>query len=189
MFQNYLVTALRNLIRHKLYSFINIAGLAVGLACAIFILLFMRDELILRQTGFPIRKTSIASSWRSSAAWARPASLHRQYRSRCPHEMRNEIPEVTAMTRLYNNYSMTLTVGDRQFLPARSTSVDSNFFRVITSSLWSRVTPPTCSPIRSRWFCRKARPVNILATRTRWEKDHLDRCQLRSYRHSLLWAV
>ena len=45
MFRNYLVTALRNIVRHKLYSFINIAGLAVGLACAIFIILFVRDEL------------------------------------------------------------------------------------------------------------------------------------------------
>ena len=33
MFRNYLITALRNIARHKLYSFINIAGLAVGLAC------------------------------------------------------------------------------------------------------------------------------------------------------------
>ena len=45
MFRNYLVTALRNIVRHKLYSFINIAGLAVGLACVIFIILFIRDEL------------------------------------------------------------------------------------------------------------------------------------------------
>src|SRR5215467_13408998 len=45
MFRNYLVTALRNFTRHKLYSFINVAGLAVGLACAIFIILFIRDEL------------------------------------------------------------------------------------------------------------------------------------------------
>jgi putative ABC transport system permease protein len=32
MFRNYLVIALRNIIRHRLYSIINIAGLAVGLA-------------------------------------------------------------------------------------------------------------------------------------------------------------
>ncbi|WP_262694753.1 ABC transporter permease [Kordiimonas aquimaris] len=44
MFENYLNTALRNLIRHKLFSFINIAGLAVGLAAFIIILLFVRDE-------------------------------------------------------------------------------------------------------------------------------------------------
>ena len=45
MFKNYLVTALRNVVRHKLYSFINIAGLTVGLTCAIFIILFVRDQL------------------------------------------------------------------------------------------------------------------------------------------------
>ena len=45
MLRNYLFTALRNLSRHRLYGFINIAGLAVGLACAIFIVLFLRDEL------------------------------------------------------------------------------------------------------------------------------------------------
>ena len=45
MFRNYLIVALRNLTRHKLYSFINIAGLTVGLTCAIFIILFVRDQL------------------------------------------------------------------------------------------------------------------------------------------------
>ena len=45
MFRNYLITALRNFTRHKLYSFINIAGLTVGLTCAIFIILLVRDEL------------------------------------------------------------------------------------------------------------------------------------------------
>src|ERR1700677_1246601 len=45
MIGNYLITALRNFSRHKLYSFINIAGLTVGLTCAIFIILLVRDEL------------------------------------------------------------------------------------------------------------------------------------------------
>ena len=45
MFRNYLTIALRNIVRHKLYSFINIAGLAIGLTCVILIALFVRDEL------------------------------------------------------------------------------------------------------------------------------------------------
>lgn len=45
MWYNYLKIALRNLLRHKGYSFINIAGLAVGIACCTFILLFVQDEL------------------------------------------------------------------------------------------------------------------------------------------------
>jgi putative ABC transport system permease protein len=43
--RNYLLVAVRNLVRHPLYSTINIAGLAVGLACSLLILLFVRDEL------------------------------------------------------------------------------------------------------------------------------------------------
>ncbi|MCI0696534.1 ABC transporter permease [candidate division KSB1 bacterium] len=45
MFKNYLKIALRNLLKHKGYSFINIFGLAVGLTCCILILLFVQDEL------------------------------------------------------------------------------------------------------------------------------------------------
>ncbi|MHB8815726.1 MAG: ABC transporter permease [Steroidobacteraceae bacterium] len=45
MLLHYLRMALRGLIRHKLYSFINITGMAVALACAILILLFVRDQL------------------------------------------------------------------------------------------------------------------------------------------------
>ena len=45
MFANYLKTALRNLVRHKIFSAINIVGLAVGMACTILILLWVQDEL------------------------------------------------------------------------------------------------------------------------------------------------
>ena len=45
MFKNYLKIALRNIVRHKLYSTINIAGLAVGMARCILILLWVQDEL------------------------------------------------------------------------------------------------------------------------------------------------
>jgi len=45
MLQNYLKIALRNIYKHKGYSFINITGLAIGLACSIFILLWVQDEL------------------------------------------------------------------------------------------------------------------------------------------------
>ncbi len=45
MFKNYLKVALRNLLNHKLYSLINILGLAIGLSACILIILFVRDEL------------------------------------------------------------------------------------------------------------------------------------------------
>lgn len=45
MFKNYLRVAIRNLRRFKGYSYINIFGLAIGLCCALLILLWVQDEL------------------------------------------------------------------------------------------------------------------------------------------------
>ena len=45
MFKNYFKTAWRNLLRNKGFSITNILGLAIGMACAIFILLWVYDEL------------------------------------------------------------------------------------------------------------------------------------------------
>ncbi len=44
MFRNYVTVAVRNLVKHRLYSAINLIGLAVGLAACILILLFVRNE-------------------------------------------------------------------------------------------------------------------------------------------------
>ena len=45
MLKNYIKIAFRNLIRKKAFSFINIFGLAIGMACTILILLWVQDEL------------------------------------------------------------------------------------------------------------------------------------------------
>jgi putative ABC transport system permease protein len=45
MLKNYIIIAWRNLSRHKTYSIINIAGLGIGLACAMLILLYVKDEV------------------------------------------------------------------------------------------------------------------------------------------------
>ena len=45
MITNYLKIALRNFRRHKGYSFINIAGFAMGMACCMLILIYVRQEL------------------------------------------------------------------------------------------------------------------------------------------------
>ena len=45
MYRNYLLTAIRNIRRNKAYAAINIGGLSVGLACAMLILLYSKDEV------------------------------------------------------------------------------------------------------------------------------------------------
>jgi putative ABC transport system permease protein len=127
MFRNYLVTALRNIARHKLYSFINIAGLAVGLACVLFVLMYIRDELSYdkwipdTQNLYRIEKTSYLRGRDPFAMAFVPFRL--------PTAMRDAIPEVVAMTRLHY-LRMTLSAGDRQFRE-RIAFVEPNFFDVI----------------------------------------------------------
>ncbi len=127
MFRNYLVITLRNIARHKLYSFINIAGLALGLACAIFIILFVRDELsydkwIPGSENLYRLEETIQVPGRGPlplAVTSFPMAA----------AMRDEIPGVVGMTRFWQE-PMTLTVGDRQFFEGVR-GVDPDFFAVI----------------------------------------------------------
>jgi putative ABC transport system permease protein len=45
MLKNYFKIGFRNLFRNKIFSCINIFGLAVGMACSLLIFLFVKDEL------------------------------------------------------------------------------------------------------------------------------------------------
>ncbi len=45
MLKNYFKIAFRNLWRAKAFSFINIFGLAIGMACSLLIFLFVKDEI------------------------------------------------------------------------------------------------------------------------------------------------
>ena len=45
MFKNYLKIAFRNVIKYNIHSFINISGLAIGMACSILIFLWIQHEL------------------------------------------------------------------------------------------------------------------------------------------------
>src|ERR1700744_4876000 len=45
MIKNYIKTTLRSLLKNRSYSFLNISGLAIGIACASLIFLWVQDEL------------------------------------------------------------------------------------------------------------------------------------------------
>jgi len=45
MFKNFLIVSFRNLVKNRLYSVINISGLAIGILCSILITLWVTDEL------------------------------------------------------------------------------------------------------------------------------------------------
>jgi hypothetical protein len=127
MFQNYLITALRNFTRHKLYSFINIAGLTVGLSCAIFIILLLRDELSYDK-WIPGSENLYRVGFTFYLPGQRPVRV--SYAPfPAPGVMLANIPEVKAIAHL-EPQRLTMTVGDRQF-DEQMDVVSPDFFRVI----------------------------------------------------------
>src|ERR1700721_2195559 len=98
MFPHHLGTALRNIARHRLYSVINIAGLTVGLACAIFIILFLRDEL-----SYDAWVPGSENLYRVESSWhlpGRDSDFETQVPFPAMPAMLAEIPEVTSATHL-----------------------------------------------------------------------------------------
>ena len=87
MLRNYLIAALRNLARNKLYAAINIVGLAAGFTAAILIALFVRDELSYDRFWPDYKRVYMVSTtirlqdmppWRMDAAPAGPTALWKQ---------------------------------------------------------------------------------------------------------------
>jgi putative ABC transport system permease protein len=133
MFHNYLITALRNIARHKLYSVINIAGLAVGLACVILIALFVRDELSYdKWVPDSANLYQVTSTVTTPGGQAMNLAMISYPLASL---MQDDLPEVTAMTRLAPA-PITVNIGDRRFLQDIN-EVDSNFFQVIRFPLVS----------------------------------------------------
>jgi putative ABC transport system permease protein len=105
MFGNYLRTALRNLTKYKGYSLINIAGLALGIACSLLMLFHIKDELNW-DNQFPKsdRIYRITNEYFSGSArhWAVISPLHAL-------EIQQDIPEIELTTRLFYWYTNILS--------------------------------------------------------------------------------
>jgi len=127
MISNYLTVALRNLVRHKLYSFINICGLALGLTCVILIALYVRDEM-----SFDKWVPDSANLYRLDEDIFLPGRgpiLLATSDFPLPALLKDNLPEVTGMTRFWPR-PKTVTIGNRAFNQDIA-EVDNNFFQLI----------------------------------------------------------
>lgn len=98
MFQNYLTTALRNMARNSLFTFINIAGLALGLLAVTLITLFVVDEL-----SYDRHITGSENIYRMESHFTLPGRdpIHSSMGSgRAKFGFLEEFPEITELTRL-----------------------------------------------------------------------------------------
>ena len=133
MFSNYLKIAVRNLRKNIPFSVINIAGLSIGLACCILILLYIRDELSFdrfhAQQDRIYQLTCLRSEQDGSAKKFAIAALVQGP------AFKQEIPEIQASIRV-NPKDIVIKRGNDVF-NERVTWADANFFSVFTFPLLS----------------------------------------------------
>ena len=116
MLSNYLKIALRNLLKYKVYSLINILGLALGIACTILILLWVQDEL-----SYDEFHTNADRIYRVTREWKNPdgeTSLHLA-RIAPPFAplLANEYPNsIEHIARLLQDYNSLLKIDDQSFV-------------------------------------------------------------------------
>ncbi|HLO60291.1 MAG TPA: ABC transporter permease [Bacteroidales bacterium] len=124
MIKNSLKIAFRNIRRYMLHSVLNIAGMAIGMAAAILILLWVRDELSydrdLPEAGNIYRLVEKDTSSQGSMMIPVPAALSAA--------MKQEIPEIIYTTR-YTPSPLSLKKGD-EYIEELVATVDKDFLKM-----------------------------------------------------------
>ena len=133
MLKNYVKIALRNLLKSKGYTFINVAGLAVGLACCLLILLFVRDEL-----GYDRHHEKADQIYRITLEALLGEQEINGPISPAPmaQALVNDYPEIVQATRLFDFSGETFVrYEDKRFVEERFFFGDSTVFDVFTFPL------------------------------------------------------
>ena len=132
MFRNYLKITFRVLNREKLYSIINVSGLALGFTCCLVIYLFIADELSydkFHHDGDRIYRISAAymrqGQWEpyGSNAWRTGELIKSNYK------------EVEELVRIMPDGNTLFEHGDKKIVEDRLAWVDENFFKLFNFPL------------------------------------------------------
>jgi len=99
MFKNYMKIIFRSIKGHKLFSFINIAGLAAGIACCIFISIWVRNEQSYNRFHEKIDRIYLV---RSHIQWANKTTQTSGSPPMLGPALQSEHPEVINTVRLFN---------------------------------------------------------------------------------------
>ena len=135
MIKNYLKIALRNLVKQKVYSIINILGLAAGIASCVLIVIFITDEF--SYDSFHAKADRIYK-----VALERIYPSHSTHYALVPHSfgdvMQQDFPEVSTVVKMagpFNNTGVSYKDGrgeEKFFEENFVMAADSNFFNVFS---------------------------------------------------------
>jgi len=127
MIRNFFTVALRNLFKHKVFSFINIFGLALGIAASLLIVQYARFELsydhfepgagqIYRLQLDRYNNGKLSTRWAAGATGLGPA-------------VKDAFPEVEYFARLHST-SAVVSYKDHEFRETRMYSTTDDFLRM-----------------------------------------------------------
>jgi len=132
MLKNYLKVAWRNIIRYKGYSFINIFGLAVGIACCILIMVWVQNELSFDRFNEKadriyrvFQRLTLNAQTRTAPVTSAPMAP----------ALLQSFPEVEQAARILSLGNTTVKYGDREFREQSIPYADASFFSVFTLPL------------------------------------------------------
>jgi putative ABC transport system permease protein len=135
MFKNYSIVAWRNLIKKKAYSFINIFGLGLGMACCLLIFMFVQDEL--SYDNYHEKKDRIYRVIHGErGADAKGASSTTPYwvwgNAPAGPALQNDFPEIEKVVQFSGRSDILLTYEDKMYQEDGIFFMDSTAFDVFT---------------------------------------------------------
>jgi putative ABC transport system permease protein len=133
MLKNYLKIAFRNLLKNKLYSIINVCGLAIGLACFILISTYIKNEL-----NYDTFHDNADRIYRPYGVHERPGiGVQRNAVTPGPlgPALENDFAQVVSAARVRPMFSMFCKVGDKGLYEQNGAYADPSIFEIFTIPL------------------------------------------------------
>ncbi|TMI71617.1 MAG: FtsX-like permease family protein [Bacteroidetes bacterium] len=135
MIKNYLKVAWRNLMKNKIFSFINVFGLSIGLTCCMLIALYINYE-----SGYDRYHKNIKQLYQLGTIFVKQGKEERTPNTPAPmaYEMKQEFPEIRQTARIMALFAEDKTLLQykedngplRSFYEDKGFMADSTFFRM-----------------------------------------------------------
>jgi putative ABC transport system permease protein len=127
--KNYLITAWRNIVKDKFYTLLNVVGLSIGLITAIYIFLYVVDELTYDKSH-----TNYKRIYRLESHFTINGKDDFFAVTQVPlgPTLKDEYPEIEEYVRFLPTGTLFLKYGEREFQEDSIVFADSTLFKVFT---------------------------------------------------------
>ena len=139
MLKNYFKIALRNLFRHKVYSFINILGLVIGMVCVVLIMLWVQDEV--SYDNFHEKSNRICKVYVKFNMEGKTINSERTF-SAVANDLKDRYPEIKSGARIFEVKDCILKAigsddqnGNTVFAEKKGMAADPSFLQIFSFPL------------------------------------------------------